>query len=334
MGSRKVTQVPAFIHAWLEAIRNVRVLVIGDLMLDCYIWGDASRISPEAPVPVVQVQRETSTAGGAANVAINIAAMGGKASLFGRIGKDEPGNELSAILQNAGISTIPGCVCSTTPTTVKTRVICRNQQLCRLDREPPPDACCLDAGLLKNLLTPFLSQIDAVLLSDYAKGVLTTEIIAGLQTWLPSSTMIAMDPKPRNSLQYRNLSLMTPNRAEALELAGIDDEDGQFPAEEVCTRIHEIYAPQKLVVTLGAEGMLLSEEGCVIDHIPTVAREVFDVSGAGDTVVAALTLALTAGLKFREAAALANLAAGVVVGKLGTATATPAEMLTHLESLT
>lgn len=321
------------LRAWLDAVRGVRVLVVGDLMLDHYIWGDASRISPEAPVPVVQVQRETSTAGGAANVALNVNALGGMARLFGRMGDDAAGRELARLLERERVALVPGCVAPGATTTVKTRVVCRHQQLCRLDREPAPSACEVGPEGLRRLLAPVVGQVDAILLSDYAKGVLTTRVIGALQEWAPPSLLVAMDPKPRKALAYRGFGLMTPNRAEALELAGIDDEGGLFPADAVCARIYERYAPRRLVVTLGAEGMLLSEEGRVLERIPTVAREVFDVSGAGDTVVAALTLALTAGLDFPQAARFANMAAGVVVGKLGTATATPEELLAYLESL-
>lgn len=321
------------LRAWLDAVRNVRVLVVGDLMLDHYIWGDASRISPEAPVPVVQVQRETSTAGGAANVALNVNALGGKARLFGRLGDDAAGRDLAGLFERERVDLVPGCVASGTPTTVKTRVVCRHQQLCRLDREPAPAACEVAPETLLRLLAPVVGQVDAVLLSDYAKGVVTTRLVAALQEWAPPSVLLAMDPKPRKALAYRGFGLMTPNRAEALELAGMDEDGGLFPADEVCARIFERFAPRRLVVTLGAEGMLLGAEGRVLERIPTVAREVFDVSGAGDTVVAALTLALTAGLEFPQAARFANMAAGVVVGKLGTATATPTEMLAYLESL-
>ncbi len=321
------------LNSWLEAIRKIRILVVGDLMLDHYIWGDASRISPEAPVPVVQVDRETYTAGGAANVALNVQSLGGKAVLFGRMGADENGRRLASFLESNGVRLVPGCSREGIPTTVKTRVVCRHQQLCRLDREALPAANRVGEDEFRLHLAPVVAGVDAVLLSDYAKGVLDSEAIAAIQSLLPPTTLIALDPKPRKSIAHQNLGLMTPNRAEAFQLAGMDEEAGVFPAERVCGLIYERYRPQRLVVTMGSEGMLLSERGTVLERIPTVAREVFDVSGAGDTVIAALTLAIAAGLSLPEAARFANTAAGVVVGKLGTATATPEELLAYAEAI-
>lgn len=323
----------ALVSSWLDAIRRMRVLVVGDLMLDHYIWGDASRISPEAPVPVVQVDRETHTAGGAANVALNVRSLGAQARLFGRMGTDDNARKLCGLLADRGVDVVPGCGNAAIPTTVKTRVVCRNQQLCRLDREAPPSANRVSVEELRTHVAPLLAHVDAVILSDYAKGVLTTETIAGIQSFLPPSQLLALDPKPRKSVAYQGMGLMTPNRSEALQLAGIDEDGGAFPAEDVCARIFERFRPERLVVTLGAGGMLLSERGRVLERIPTVAREVFDVSGAGDTVIAALTLALAAGLDLPQAARFANTAAGVVVGKLGTATASPDELLAYVETM-
>jgi D-beta-D-heptose 7-phosphate kinase/D-beta-D-heptose 1-phosphate adenosyltransferase len=309
------------------------VLVVGDVMLDHYIWGDATRISPEAPVPVVQVERETYTAGGAANVALNVRALGAGAMLFGRMGDDDNGRRLAGLLRDHGVEVAAGCVVAGVPTIVKTRVVCRNQQLCRLDREADPAALAMGPALIQERIAPLLHNVDAVVLSDYAKGVLTTESIAAIQGLSPRPKLIALDPKPRRTVAYSGLDVMTPNRSEALQLAGIEEDGHKFPAMEVCTRIHERYRPKQLVVTLGGEGMLLSEGGKVLEHIPTVAREVFDVSGAGDTVIAALTMALAAGLTLSQAARFANTAAGVVVGKLGTATATPEELLAYVEAV-
>lgn len=323
---------PATLSTWLEAVRGVRVLVVGDVMLDHYIWGDASRISPEAPVPVVQVDRETYTAGGAANVALNVRALGAQVLLLGRLGADENGGRLESLLRERGVRLAPGCADPALATIVKTRVVCRNQQLCRLDREADPAQFALDDAWIRAHVAPLLPDVDAVVLSDYAKGVLTTASIAAIQALRPRPKLIALDPKPRRTVSYSGLDLMTPNRAEALQLAGLDDDGHGFPAEAACARIHERFRPRRLVVTLGGEGMLLSEEGRVIEHIPTVAREVFDVSGAGDTVIAALTIGLGAGLSLPQAARFANTAAGVVVGKLGTATASPEELLAYVEA--
>lgn len=324
----------ATLSMWLDAVRRVRVLVVGDVMLDHYIWGDATRISPEAPVPVVQVDRETYTAGGAANVALNIRALGAQATLFGRVGEDDNGRRLADLLREHGVRVAEGGVCRAVPTIVKTRVVCRNQQLCRLDREAHPEAFTLEAKDVHEHIAPLLRDVDALVLSDYAKGLLTTESIAAIQGLPERPKLIALDPKPRRTVAYSGLDLMTPNRSEALQLAGLGEDGHGFPAEAVCKRIHERCRPARLVVTLGGEGMLLSENGKVLEHIPTVAREVFDVSGAGDTVIAALTMALAAGLTLPQAARFANTAAGVVVGKLGTATATPEELLAYVEAST
>ena len=311
----------------LAAVSRAHVVVVGDVMLDRYIWGDASRLSPEAPVPVVKVDRTSCVAGGAANVALNLRALGASVSLFGTLGEDEAGAELRAILDDAGIDLLPGSVSPGHRTIVKTRVLCRRQQLCRLDVEDSPASMVRNAQDFRTALgAARKSSNAALLLSDYAKGLLTTESVALLQSLAPAGALVAMDPKPRKGIAYSGLGLMTPNRSEALALAGLDDPGPDFPAEEVCRRIHERYRPARLDVTLGAEGMLLAEEGRILDRIPTVAREVFDVSGAGDTVIAALTAALAGGIPYPEAARFANLAAGVVVGKLGTATASPAEL--------
>lgn len=324
---------PAALERALDAVARVHVVVAGDLMLDRYIWGDASRLSPEAPVPVVRVDRVTAVAGGAANVALNLRALGARVSLFGTFGDDEPGAALADILDHAGVALLPGSRVPGLRTIVKTRVLCRRQQVCRLDIEDSPAAMRRAPADIRAALAAAGSP-DALLLSDYAKGLLDTESIALLQSLVPTGCLVAMDPKPRKGLAYAGLGLLTPNRAEALALADLDDPGAgaPFPAEEVCRRIHERHRPARLDVTLGAEGMLLCENGLPLERIPTVAREVFDVSGAGDTVIAALTAALAGGIAYGEAARFANLAAGVVVGKLGTATASPNDLRAAVEA--
>ena len=316
-------QRPDTLEAILQAIQGKRILVIGDAMLDNYVWGDASRISPEAPVPVVKVSHETFTAGGAANVALNIAALGGSATLFGWIGDDPSGRRLVDVVRDGGVRILEGAVSARHETIVKTRIVCRRQQLCRMDREAVPERFALAPAVVRERLAPALREVDAVILSDYGKGLVTTESVRAIQEAAPPGLFIAMDPKPRAGMAYSGLSVMTPNRAEALKLAGLDDESGAFPAEAVFARIREAFRPEHLVVTMGADGMLVVENGFPVEQIPTVAREVFDVSGAGDTVIAALTLAAAAGVSLGDAAKFANTAAGFVVGKVGTATATP-----------
>ncbi len=324
---------PAAARTLLEKLTRLRILVVGDVMLDHYLWGDATRISPEAPVPVVHIQRETHTLGGAANVALNVATLGAKVELCGAVGNDENGARLCKILREHHVEFDEGFR-TTTPTIIKTRVIVRNQQLCRLDKEDLRSNYAL-ASLQPNTrhkLKTKAAEADAVILSDYAKGYLSTEIANDIRDSAHRAhKFVAWDPKPQGRIQTTDLDLMTPNRAEAAELSGLSlGEDDRGVEAQVCRQIWEKYRPKHLVITLGGDGMLLSREGKAEKHIPTAAREVYDVSGAGDTVIAALTLAMAAGADLESAAHFANAAAGVVVGKLGTATVTPEELLAQL----
>ena len=314
----------------LRRITRLRILVVGDMMLDHYIWGDATRISPEAPVPVIDIARDTWTAGGAANVALNLASLGAHCTVAGYIGDDEAGHRLTTILKAKDIQTIP--TPGQAPTIVKTRVLVRHQQLCRLDREASPGSYEIPAGRVDALLAGAIADCDAVILSDYAKGMLNDAVVARVSLLArKAGKFIALDPKPKRNLAFHGLDLITPNKRESLQLAGMDlPPHAKFPAAEVCARLHERYATRHLVVTLGEEGMLLSAGGRVRKVIPTAAREVFDVSGAGDTALAGLVVALCAGAPLDTAAHFANAAAGVVVGKLGTATVSPDELVAHV----
>ena len=314
----------------LRRITRLRILVVGDVMLDHYIWGDATRISPEAPVPVIDIARDTWTAGGAANVALNLASLGARCTVAGYIGDDEAGHRLTTILHGKRIETIP--TPGKAPTIVKTRVLVQHQQLCRLDREAPPGSYEIPTGRVDALLAKAVANCDAVILSDYAKGILNDAVVARVsQLARKAGKFVALDPKPKRNLAFHGLDLITPNKRESLQLAGMElAPHAKFPAVEVCARLHERYATRHLVVTLGEEGMLLSAGGRVQKVIPTAAREVFDVSGAGDTALAGLVLALCAGAPLETAAHFANAAAGVVVGKLGTATVSPEELLAYV----
>lgn len=300
-------------------------------MLDHYLWGDATRISPEAPVPVVKADRDTYTAGGAANVALNLNALGVKVDLVGTMGDDEASRELTSLLSSRGMTTDQALASPSRRTILKTRVMCRKQQLCRIDREDAPASYALPVDFVRDILPGKVAAADAVIISDYAKGVVTSDLIKLIREFGGPDKLISLDPKPRNALDFNDLGLITPNRAEALQLAnisGIGPSDA-FPADEVCRILHERYATRLLVITLGPDGMLLSQNGRPMEQIPTAARAVFDVSGAGDTVAAVFTAALAAGAAPGTAARLANQAAGVVVEKLGTATATKEEILAH-----
>ena len=304
-------------------LKNVRVLVIGDIMLDHYLWGDVHRISPEAPVPVVNAVRDTYTAGGAANVALNLVNLGVSTCLIGHLAPDEAGRRLTDILSGKGVKLIEFDHHPDTPTIIKTRVIIRNQQLCRIDREVSGELYRLDdAQGFKHKLDRILKDVDAVIISDYAKGVITQSVVDFIlaKAAKPSKLLVAIDPKPSRKLFFTGAGLLTPNRQEALELGGITQHhyDEKYPLDEVCSRIYELYKPEILVITLGSEGMAVCMGGKVQTHLPTEAQEVFDVSGAGDTVIATLAAALAAGIGPLQAAWLANGAAGCVVSHLGT----------------
>ncbi len=300
-------------------------------MLDHYIMGDATRISPEAPVPVVSVARDTYVPGGAANVANNFAGLGVPTNLIGSYTNDPESVLLNEVLSDRGIQLSPIGQKEGATTILKTRVIVQRQQLCRIDREAKPAAYALDHLLGSPQFLELITNADAILFSDYAKGVVNDSLLNAVRTHvtsLPKQPLLIVDPKPKRHLDLHGMSLMTPNRAEALQMAGFDSSsDADFDDEAVSSIIFKKYNPQKLVITLGAEGMLLGENGKIIGRIATDAREVFDVSGAGDTVISVLTAALAAGESLEDAATLANRAAGVVVSHLGTAPISAEELL-------
>ena len=310
---------------FFKRIKSLNVLVIGDVMLDRYVIGEVKRISPEAPVPVLAVKEEKSVAGGAANVALNIKSLRANVETIGWFGTDERGDELVEILERKKIHVDPKFRFSSAPTISKTRVTSSNQQICRVDRESSLESYSSDSNEVRNEIIEKVSRSDAVIVSDYGKGFVTNQLLDLVRE---NANFVSIDPKPSRQLKYTTPDLLTPNRFEALELAGLSrDSCDPFPQEEVVSKIFERFAPKSLAVTLGAEGMLLAENGVINKVIPTFAKEVFDVSGAGDTVIAALTLGLIGEQNFAEAAEFANLAAGVVVGKVGTATVLPEEIL-------
>lgn len=313
----------------LIKISKLKVLVIGDVMLDHYIWGSVDRISPEAPVPVVHVKKDTYVAGGAANVALNIVSLGGHCGLSGWIGMDHAADRLCHILDRSNVTREYLFQKETVSTILKTRVIARQQQVCRLDHEELPSKYMLESKTLLEQLQHTVEALDAIILSDYAKGVINDTLVQDIiQLAHANNCTVSMDPKPSRKINFKGIDILTPNKSESYKLANIDPspEDG-FPAEAVCKSIWEQYQPRFLVITLGADGILISEKGKVVTTIPTYAQEVYDVSGAGDTVIASLTLAVAAGANIIEAAQLANTAAGIVVSKIGTATARPHEII-------
>jgi D-beta-D-heptose 7-phosphate kinase/D-beta-D-heptose 1-phosphate adenosyltransferase len=314
----------------MRELTKLRIAVIGDVMMDHYIWGDTRRISPEAPVPVVEIEGESHTAGGAANVALNLASLGVDVSLCALVGNDEAGSRLKTLLANSGVHFAEEFQVKDFSTIIKTRVMVRKQQLCRLDSELPSVYHCPIRNGIKNAILNAVRDADAVIISDYAKGVVTQELIDQiLEITRNTGVIVAVDPKPKRRLDYRGVSFMTPNRNEALELAGMDPHQSpsDFPTQEVGDKIFSIYQPESLIVTLGAEGMVVYQARDKNLRIPTAARDVYDVSGAGDTVVAVLTAARTAGYSLEDSALMANLAAGIVVGKVGTAVVSRDELL-------
>lgn len=312
----------------LERIKNLNILVFGDVMLDRYVNGEVSRISPEAPVPVIRIREEKSVPGGAANVALNLASLGASVETVGWFGKDEQGDQLVEILSKRKIVVDSRCRFSSAPTISKSRITSSNQQICRVDRESNAESYSLGLDQFGSLLLEKAGNADAVIISDYGKGFVTNEALELLKG---SARFLAVDPKPSRPIDYACPDLLTPNRFEALEMVGMSRESqASFPRDEVIEKIFEHFSPKMLAVTLGSEGMLLAEKGKVKSLIPTSAREVFDVSGAGDTVIASLTLGLVVGETFEDSAQLANLASGIVVGKVGTATVTPQEILSVL----
>ena len=274
---------------------------------------------PEAPVPVLTVKEEKIVAGGAANVALNAAALGASVEVCGWFGNDSQGEKLKGLLVDEGVQVDESFSFSSAPTISKTRVTSSHQQICRVDRESDSDSYSPDLSVLQNLISKVNSS-DVVIVSDYGKGFVSDELFSLVRN---NAKFVSVDPKPSRLLQYESPDLLTPNRMEALELAGksrlMKDE---FPQSEIVQEIFRKFSPAKLAITLGADGMLLAEDKEIKKIIPTAAREVFDVSGAGDTVIAVLSMALVANGNFQESAQLANLAAGIVVGKVGTATVT------------
>jgi len=319
-------------RALLKAMEARRVLVLGDVMLDEFVWGKVARISPEAPVPVVQVEDQSFHLGGAGNVAANVRSLGGAAILSGVIGEDAAGERVRSALLAAGVEPLLVASSDGRPTTVKTRIIAHHQQVVRADRERSDEIAGHLAAALGDGVRRVLSSCHAVVVSDYQKGVVTADLMRRL---LPLARRlripVLVDPKVRHLARYRRVTVVTPNQLEAEQATGrpIRTADDLRAAGR---RLLSLLGCRAALITRGEHGMSLFERGRPAVHIPTAAREVFDVTGAGDTVIATLALALSAGAGFAEAAALANHAAGVVVGKLGTAQATPGELLAAVEA--
>ncbi|RMA97909.1 D-glycero-beta-D-manno-heptose-7-phosphate kinase [Hydrogenothermus marinus] len=294
----------------ISNFKDKKILIIGDLILDKYLWGEVERISPEAPVPVVDVKKETVNLGGACNVAWNISTLGAKASIVGVVGKDENGKILKNMLVEKNIEPIL-IEDETRPTTEKTRIIAVSQQLIRIDKESKEK---LSKNVKEDVIKKvknIIEDFDAVIISDYGKGVVSRELI---EISIKAKKPVFVDPKPSNFHLYEGITIMTPNKKEAYECI---KESRETPIEEVGKKIKEKLRTENLLITLGSEGMMLFE-GDKITHIPAKAKKVFDVTGAGDTVISVLTVSKVSGATWEEAASLSNYAGGWVVGEIGT----------------
>ena len=322
----------------LEAAPAKRFLVIGDLMLDEFIWGKVGRISPEAPVPVVQVTGESFYPGGAANVARNLREFVGRIAVVGMLGRDRSGEQLRELLAAEKIDIVAPVEDEHFHTIVKTRIIARHQQVVRVDREqiigPTPEQIAAVASAVEKALPDF----DAIIFEDYGKGFLAAHLVAAIvASARKANKIVTADPNPRNLIEWTGVTAVKPNRAEAFLAAGIPwHELDESPREDVdLVRAGDLllkkWGTESVLITLGERGMMLFERGSAPHHIPTRARQVFDVSGAGDTAIALFTLGLVCGATPVEAAEIANHGSAVVVGKLGTATVTRDELIASFE---
>jgi D-beta-D-heptose 7-phosphate kinase/D-beta-D-heptose 1-phosphate adenosyltransferase len=304
----------------INSLSDTKVVVLGDIMMDEYIWGDVSRISPEAPVPIVEIKQETRMLGGAGNVVNNIASLGGTPILCGVIGDDQAGREIVEKMTQQGLRTDGIIAEPDRPTSIKTRVVAHNQQVVRFDREKRKK---LEDESIKRILD-FVRQMEggyeAIIVTDYGKGVISAELMEGLRELLSDSrTLVAVDPKTGNFKFYQGVDVITPNHHEAAAFCRMEIVDEESLMQAGRHMLSELNC-RSVLITQGKDGMTLFEKSGEISHIPTVARKVYDVTGAGDTVISALCLALASGVDLKSAAVIANFAAGIVVGEVGTST--------------
>ena len=322
----------------LDRATSKRILVIGDLMLDEFVWGKVGRISPEAPVPVVEVTGESFFPGGAANVARNLREFLNKVSVIGLIGKDRSGEQLRQLLAERKIDISDFVEDEKFRTIVKTRIIARHQQVVRVDREKITGPSTKQIAAITAAARNRLANVDAIIFEDYGKGFLTRELVGRIaRDARAAKKIVTADPNPHNLIDWSGMTAVKPNRAEAFLAAGIPARDSELPPNKDVDLVRagkellQKWGVQYLLVTLGEHGVMFFEKGKRPHHIPTKARDVFDVSGAGDTAIALFTLALVCNATPLEAALIANHASAVVVGKLGTATVTRDELISSFE---
>jgi D-glycero-beta-D-manno-heptose-7-phosphate kinase len=322
----------------LDRASSKRILVIGDLMLDEFVWGKVGRISPEAPVPVVEVTGESFFPGGAANVARNLREFCDRVSIIGLVGKDRQAQQLRELLAKCKIDISDALEDEKFRTIVKTRIIARHQQVVRVDREKIAAPSAKQIAAVVAAVRKRLPNIDAIIFEDYGKGFLARELVAQIaRDARAAKKIVTADPNPHNLIDWTGMTAVKPNRAEAFLAAGIPNRDADLPPKKDVDLVRagkellRKWNTQYVLVTLGEHGVMFFEKGKHPHHIPTKARDVFDVSGAGDTAIAMFTLALAANATPLEAALIANHASAVVVGKLGTATVTRHELITSFE---
>lgn len=302
----------------LDNFSKVKVLVVGDVMLDRYWWGNVSRISPEAPVPVVSLETTSLALGGAANVAANIAGLGATPFLIGVTGDDEDARFLPEILQKTNIKNFKLFPINKRKTTVKTRIIAHDQQVVRIDSESTEPVSRSETEIILAQIQKFLEKADIVLVSDYNKGFLTEKFLSQLITLAnKKSKKILIDPKGKDYSKYKKATLLTPNQREAADACGLEA-DNQSLTDKAAKILLKDLALKALVITQGEKGMTILEKENKLFHLKATARKVYDVTGAGDTVIAVLAVALASGLSLQQSAEIANLAAGLVVEKVGT----------------
>ncbi len=317
----------------MRSFEKKKILVIGDIILDEFIWGSVQRISPEAPVPVVEASRRSFMTGGAANVARNLRDLGVNVALVGGIGDDDIGNQLTSLLHEKNIDIDGLQVLNDRPTTLKTRIIGQHQQIVRIDWEDVKPLTDSQVDRVIQYVSSIKNDLDAIIFEDYGKGIISNELVRGIINEISDTSIVtSFDPKRGHFISLNGMTIATPNHAEAFDVLGIPERLDQESLKKAGFDLMKKWGIESVLITLGEHGMALFERPDVMHHISTVAREVFDVSGAGDTVIASLTAALAAGATSLEAAIFSNFAAGVVVGKVGTASVTAPEIINAIKS--
>jgi D-beta-D-heptose 7-phosphate kinase/D-beta-D-heptose 1-phosphate adenosyltransferase len=319
----------------VDLFRNTRILVVGDFILDQFIWGKVERISPEAPVPVVHVQRESYMTGGSLNVANNIRILKGTVYPCGVVGRDREGRMLVKIIRSEGIDAGGIVYDRERPTSLKTRIIAHSQQVVRFDREKTGDISEAHQRKIFQFIHHKIATSDVVIIEDYGKGVVQPRLLRDvIRVAKKFKKPVLVDPKDKHFSYYKGVTAITPNRKEAYTMFENGGVRRAASLDEVGKGLLKRLDAEAVLVTVGEDGMMLFEKRGTVTHIPTAAREVYDVSGAGDTVIAVLAMAIAAGAQMMEAAMISNLAAGIVVGKLGTATVQPEELKRAVENCT